>query len=189
MKTYLDHRVLLPWLALSFCFCLAFCSVPQLSAQDKSPEFPKGFTGYLYLQQGLVSNFQQDSPRHYQVGLSARPEFTLVPRRLRLGLQAQVLNAKNTWQYQFGPTASLRLADWKAGVFGTAANVQLTAGHLWGSYGQRLIGGGLQAEFFQAVALSLSAYRDYGQQQWWLQTSIGVNLLLKKRAESTDPFD
>ncbi len=162
--------------------------VLTLSAQDKSPEFPKGITGYAYIQQGVVSDFKKGSPRHYQLGLSLRPELTLVPQRLRVGVQAQVLTALNSWRVQAGPTASLRLADAKAGLFGTYANVQLTAGHLWGNYGQRLVGGGLQAEFFQVAVLSVSAYRDYGLQQWWLQTSIGINLLMKKRAAVSDPF-
>lgn len=185
--SFIEHRRFL-CLSLISTLCLFGLFPLTVRSQDKSPEFPKGLTGYAYLQQGVVSDFNKNTPRHYQVGLGIRPEWTIIPQTLRVGVQAQLINARNTWQLQAGPTVSLRLADLKAGAYGTFANMQLNAGHLWGSHGQRLAGGGFQIEFFQLATLALSVYRDYGQQQWWIQTALGFNLLMKRRAVAPDPF-
>ncbi len=162
------------------------CGNTRLAAQTASPEFPKGYVGYLSLQQGLVSDFTS-SADVYQVGFSFAPQYTVVPRVLRLGLLGTAIYTQHRWQAQVGPQAALRLFDIKAGTFGTLVNVQLTAAHLWGSRNQKLAGGGIQAEIFQLFTIAFSGYRDYGNNQWWLQSSIGYNILKPKKRPS-DPF-
>ena len=166
---------------------LLLLSAATLQAQQEStPEFPKGFVGYLNLQQGLVSDFKTTGD-HYQIGFTFNPQYTLVPSRLRLGAQLGAIYTQGRWGVQGGPTVALRLFDMRAGVFGTILNVQLMAGHYWGSFNQKLAGGGIQAEIFQLFNLSFSGYRDYGNDQWWLQSSLGFNLL-RPRKKSSDPF-
>lgn len=167
-------------------FCLCLCAGSAAIAQNKTPEFPKGFTGYLSLQQGLVSDFKH-TPDYYQIGFSFSPQYTVVPSRLRIGAQLAGIYTQGRWGVQAGPVAALRLTDIRAGVFGTLLNVQLTAGHFWGSFGQKLAGGGIQAEIFQLFSVAFTGYRDYGNGQWWLQSSLGYNLIRPKK-KSSDPF-
>jgi len=152
-----------------------------------TPEFPPGFTGYLNLQQGIVSDFRT-TPDYYQVGFTFHPQYTLLPSRLRVGAQLGAIYTQGRWSAQAGPAVALRLFDMRAGVFGTVLNVQLTAGHFWGSFGQRLAGGGVQAEIFQLFNLAFTGHRDYGNKQWWLQSSLGFNLIRPKK-KSSDPFN
>ena len=178
---------ILPFFCLSVFFLLGSgftCST--LSAQTRTPEFPKGYVGYLSLQQGLVSDFKT-SPDAYQVGFTFNPQYTIVPAVLRVGVLGGGIYTQHRWHAQVGPSLALRLFDIKAGAFGTLVNVQLTAAHLWGSHKQKLAGGGLQAEIFQLFVLSFTGYRDYGNDQWWLQSAIGFNIL-KPRKRSSDPF-
>ncbi|WP_118950656.1 hypothetical protein [Taibaiella helva] len=158
------------------------------AAQNSTPEFPKGFTGYLNLQQGLVSDFKT-TPDNYQIGFSFAPQYTVVPTRLRIGAQVAGIYTRGRWGVQTGPIASLRLFDMRAGVFGTVLNVQLTGGHFWGSFNQKLAGGGIQAEIFQLFNLAFTGYRDYGNHQWWLQSSLGFNLVRPKKKTTSDPFN
>ncbi|WP_162902925.1 hypothetical protein [Taibaiella koreensis] len=168
-------------------FLMLYAGIP-LPAQNSTPEFPKGFTGYLSLQQGVVSDFKT-TPDYYQVGFSLAPQYTVIPSRLRLGAQVAGIYTQGRWGVQAGPTAALRLFDMRAGVFGTVLNVQLTGSHFWGSFGQKLAGGGLQAEIFQLFQLAFTGYRDYGNGQWWLQSSLGFNLIRPKKKTSSDPFN
>ena len=166
---------------------LLFLSTTTLWAQQEStPEFPKGFVGYLNLQQGLVSGFKTTGD-NYQIGFTFNPQYTIVPSRLRLGVQLGAIYTQGRWGVLAGPTVALRLFDMRAGVFGTVLNVQLMVGHYWGSFNQKLAGGGIQAELFQLFNLAFSGYRDYGNDQWWLQSSIGFNILRPKK-KSSDPF-
>lgn len=162
--------------------------LPRLlwAQQVPSPEFSKGLVGYFNLQQGLVSDFKT-TPDYYQVGFTFQPQYTLIPSILRAGLQLGGIYTQGRWSAQVGPTLALRLFDMRAGVFGTILNVQLMAGHYWGSFGQRLVGGGIQSEIFQLFNLSFTGYRDYGNDQWWLQSSLGFNLFRPKK-KSSDPF-
>jgi len=164
------------------------CAGLTSSAQSAStPEFPKGFVGYLNLQQGVVSDFKT-TPDFYQIGFTFNPQYTIVASRLRLGAQAGGHYTQGRWGVQAGPTAALRLFDMRAGVFGTVLNVQLTAGHFWGSFKQKLAGGGVQAEIFQLFNLAFTGYRDYGNDQWWIQSSLGFNII-KPKKKSSDPFN
>jgi hypothetical protein len=156
------------------------------SAQTKTPEFPRGFVGYLKLQQGVVSDFK-NTPDNYQIGFTINPEYTLLPGILRVGVKAGGIYTNHKWGIQGGPAVSLRLFDISAGVFGTVANVQLRAAHLWGSHQQKLVGGGIQAEIFQLFSLSFTGYRDYSNKQWWIQSAIGYNII-KPRKKNSDPF-
>lgn len=177
------HAPALKTIFFSLCCSLAvYTSV----AQTRTPEFPKGYVGYLNLQQGLVSDFET-SPDAYQIGFTFNPQYTVLPGLLRIGALGAGIYTQHRWHAQVGPTVALRLFDIKAGAFGTLVNVQLTAAHLWGSHGQKLAGGGLQAEIFQLFALSFTGYRDYGNDQWWLQSAIGFNIL-KPRKRPSDPF-
>jgi hypothetical protein len=168
-------------------FALLTLPSKSFSQQTSTPEFPKGFVGYLDLQQGLVSDFKT-TPDYYQVGFTFNPQYTIVPSRLRIGVQVGALYTQGRWGVQAGPTVALRLWDMRAGVFGTVLNTQLIAGHYWGSFGQKLVGGGLQAEIVQLFNLSFTGYRDYGNGQWWLQSSLGFNILHPKK-KSSDPFN
>jgi hypothetical protein len=167
------------------CLLLSFTS--SFAQNEPSPEFPKGFVAYLNLQQGVVSDFKT-TPDYYQVGLTFNPQYTIVPSRLRIGLLAGGLYTQGRWTVQGGPNVALRLFDMTAGVFGSALNVQLLAGHYWGAFKQKLVGGGLQLEIAQAFTIGVTAYRDYGNDQWWLQSAIGVNIFGFKRKPS-DPFN
>ncbi len=181
-KKIIFYRQLLP---SSYIFLLLIVS-NIASSQTTTPEFPKGMVSYLGLQQGFVSNFH-GSPAYYQIGPSFNPQFTVVPTLLRIGGQVGGVLAKNQWNIQAGPTINLRLFDVKAGSYGTIMNFQLTAAHLWGSYNEKLVGGGVLAEMFQLVDLSFTGYRDYGNNQWWLQSTIGYNIF-RPHKKSTDPF-
>lgn len=173
-----------PGLIVLLCLWL---TATHIARAQSSPEFPQGFTGYLSLQQGVVSDFST-SADYYQIGFTFNPQYTIIPGRLRLGLQGGAHYTQGRWAAQAGPTAAVRLFDMKAGVFGTVLNVQLTAGHFWGSFRQKLAGGGLQAEIFQLFTVAFSGYRDYGNDQWWLQSSLGFNLI-RPRKQSSDPFN
>lgn len=181
MKQFLSCLLLSVWLS-------ALAGLPlQAAAQSTAtPEFPKGFTGYLNLQQGLVSDFKT-TPDFYQIGFSFSPQYTVLPGRLRLGVQVSGIYTMGRWSLQAGPDAALRLFDLRVGVFGTVANIQLVAGHFWGTHDQKLAGGGLQAEIFQLFSLAFTGYRDYGNDRWWLQSSLGFNLIRPKK-KSSDPF-
>lgn len=176
------RRLVMPVLALSILYCRQ-----SFSQATATPEFPRGFTGYLNLQQGVVSDFRT-TPDYYQIGAAFNPQYTVWPSRLRAGLQLAGIYTQGRWSAQAGPTVALRLFDMRAGVFGTVLNVQLTAGHFWGSYKQKLAGGGIQAEIFQLFNLAFTGYRDYGNNQWWLQSSLGFNLIRPKK-KSSDPFN
>ncbi len=173
-------------LSVSFACSCCCCVFKAAAAQTPSPEFPKGYVGYLNLQQGLVSDFKSSADA-YQVGFTFSPQYTILPALLRVGLTGAAIYTQHRWHAQAGPNVALRLFDIKAGAFGTLVNVQLTAAHLWGSQRQKLAGGGLQAEIFQLFALSFTGYRDYGNGQWWLQSAIGFNIL-KPRKKPSDPF-
>lgn len=163
-----------------------FASFPLFAQQASTPEFPKGFVGYLDLQQGLVSDFKT-TPDYYQIGFTFNPQYTVIPSRLRVGVQVGGIYTMGRWGVQAGPTAALRLCDMRAGVFGTVLNVQLIAGHYWGSFNQKLVGGGVQTEIVQLFNLAFTGYRDYGNGHWWLQTGLGFNLIRPKK-KSSDPF-
>lgn len=167
-------------------FILAVFLFPLPLFSQKTSEFSKGFVGYLGLEQGVVSNFQH-LPDYYQVGVSFNPQLTLIPTLLRVGVQGSEIYTQKQWSFQAGPSLNLRLFDAKVGTFGTVLNVQLTGAFLWGSHNEKLVGGGVLTEVFQLISLSFTGYRDYGNNQWWLQSTIGYNIF-KPRKKSTDPF-
>lgn len=175
------------WCTLLTTGCLLCTGLPSSAQSTSTPEFPKGFVGYLNLQQGVVSDFKT-TPDFYQIGFTFNPQYTIVPSRLRLGAQVGAHYTQGRWGVQAGPTAALRLFDMRAGVFGTVLNVQLTAGHFWGSFKQKLAGGGVQAEIFQLFNLAFTGYRDYGNDQWWIQSTLGFNII-KPKKKSSDPFN
>jgi len=169
------------------CMLVLLLSGARLLAQSApTAEFPKGFVATINLQQGVVSTLKSP-PDHYQIGLNFNPQYTIIPSRLRIGVLAAGIYTQGRWTAQAGPNVALRLCDMTAGVFGSVLNLQLVAGHYWGAYKQKLAGGGLQLEIAQAFTLGITTYRDYGNDQWWMQSTLGINILGFKR-KSSDPF-
>lgn len=159
----------------------------SLSAQAQE-EFPKGWVFYLEAMQGTATNFHA-RPDVYLGNLQVSPQVTLIPNTLRLS----AIGGTAFYNKRFYGTGGAGL-NWKLSTvsfppFGSLLNLQLQLQHLWGTGKQKLAGGGFKAEIGQILLLGVSAHRDYGLNQWWLQSGIGFNLLHKKKRDSQDPFE
>ncbi len=157
------------------CFC-----------QQDDPEFPKGFIMYARVHNGMQSQFNS-SPDLYLGGLQVIPQFTVIEHRLRVGAIAGAFYTGNKLQADFGPMASLKLKTLRAGIFGSAANINLSADHLWGTGRQRLLGAGINLDAFNLLVIGLSVHRDYKLNNWWLQQSVAVRISRKKKI--VEPFN
>ena len=156
---------------------------PSASAQT---EFPKEFIAHLRLHSGMVSHPATGSPL-FLGGLQVIPQVTLVPGSLRGGLAAGAFYSAKHLEGSVGPTVSLLLKDFKAGFFGTLGNLHLNADHLWGTGGQRLLGGGLNLDVLNKLVVGLSAHRDYRLNNWWIQSGIAVRLSKTRVPKETFP--
>jgi hypothetical protein len=158
----------------------------QESFAQKDTEYPKGFIMHAKLHNGMVTNFKTGADL-YVGGIQLVPQFTVVENKMRAGVVAGAFYSGKALEGQFGVSASVKLKTLKALVFGSAANVNLSAEHLWGTGKQKLIGGGINLELLNLLVLSLTTHRDYEYKTWWLQTSIGIRISKKKKMR--EPFN
>ena len=166
---------------------LFFITAPFLSAQAQE-EFPKGWVMYGEALQGAVTSFHA-RPDLYVGNLQLSPQVTLVPDYLRLSAIGGIAFYNKHWYGTYGAGLNFKLATIRFEPFGSLLNLQAQLQHLWGTKDQKLVGGGIKAELGQIILLGISAHRDYGLHEWWLQSGIGFNFLHKKKSASQDPFD
>ncbi|MES2647746.1 MAG: hypothetical protein V4717_12765 [Bacteroidota bacterium] len=169
-------------------FIIVFVSIVFLGKlfAQQDPEFPKGFIMYAKLHNGLVTNFKDDVPDLYVGGIQLVPMVTLVEHKLRGGLIVDGFYTGKKIQAAAGPTIAWKIKTINAGVFGSAANINLSFDHLWGTEDQRLVGGGINADLLNFLLLGITAHRDYQLNTWWLQSSIGLRISKKKKV--VEPF-
>jgi hypothetical protein len=158
----------------------------QENFAQKDTEYPKGFIMHTKLHNGMVTNFKSGADL-YVGGIQLVPQFTVVENKMRAGVVAGVFYSGKALEGQFGVSTFVKLKTLKALVFGSAANVNLSAEHLWGTGKQKLIGGGINLELLNLLVLSLTTHRDYEYKTWWLQTSIGIRISKKKKMR--EPFN
>jgi hypothetical protein len=158
----------------------------QENFAQKDTEYPKGFIMHAKLHNGMVTNFKSGADL-YVGGIQLVPQFTVVENKMRAGVVAGAFYSGKALEGQFGVSTSVKLKTLKALVFGSAANVNLSAEHLWGTGKQKLIGGGINLELLNLLVLSLTTHRDYEYKTWWLQTSIGIRISKKKKMR--EPFN
>jgi hypothetical protein len=168
---------------LLFCSCYFFM---QHCFAQKDTEFPKGFIMHAKLHNGMVTNFKAGADL-YVGGVQLVPQFTVVKNKMRAGIVAGAFYSGKILEGQFGINTAVKLKTIKALVFGSAANVNLSAEHLWGTGKQKLIGGGINLDLLNLLVLSLTTHRDYEFKTWWLQTSIGIRISKKKKMR--EPFN
>jgi hypothetical protein len=158
----------------------------QFAAAQDDPEFPKGFIMYLKLNNGLVTKFNS-SPDLYTGGLQLVPQITLIEHKLRAGVSAGVFYTDKKLQLSGGPNLTLKLKTFNAKQFGSIGNINISAEHLWGSGGQRLIGLGFNIDALNKIVISLTAHRDYNLNSWWFQNGVAIKISKKKKIE--EPFN
>ncbi len=149
-------------------------------AQDT--EFPKGFIMHAKLHNGMVTNFKAGADL-YVGGIQLVPQFTVVKNKMRAGIVAGAFYNGKIIDGQFGINTSVKLKTINALVFGGAANINLSAEHLWGTSKQKLIGGGINADVLNKVVLAFTAHKDYEFKTWWLQMSLGIRVSKKKKTK------
>jgi len=150
-------------------------------AQD--PEFPaKEFILHLRLQSGMVTRLNA-SPELFSGSVQLVPQVTLIPNRVRAGIIAGGFYTTNKLQGAFGPTVSVKLASLSLKNFGSGGNIHLAVDHLWGSGGQRLLGGGFYADLLNRIVIGTIIHRDYRLGSWWWQGSIAFRVSRVKRIE------
>jgi hypothetical protein len=166
-------------------FCIYYFFVQHCFAQ-KDTEFPKGFIMHAKLHNGMVTNFKAGAD-FYVGGIQLVPQLTVLENKLRAGFVVGAFYSGKKLDGQFGINTSVKLKTIKALVFGSAANVNLSAEHLWGTGKQKLIGGGINLDLLNKLVLSLTTHRDYEFKTWWLQTSFGIRISKKKKMR--EPFN
>ena len=167
--------------------CIFFVIPLLISHSVCAQEFPSGGVFYLEGHQGLNTAFHGYDDA-YVGGLQLRPQWTVVKGVLRLGATAGAAYSQAHVFGVFGPSLAVKVGDIPAGVFGTLGNFQLQAEHLWGTWHQRLLGGGFKIEA-GFLMIGVTAHRDYGLNSWWFQLSTGYNLTRKKHSrEPVDPM-
>ena len=169
----------------TFCLLLAL-SVYARSQAQSDPEFPGGFIMHAKVHNGLSTAFK-GSAEYFIGGLQLVPQVTVIENLLRAGVIADGYYTNKNLRAAFGPTLSFKLTTFKAGIFGSAGNLQLSADHLWGTSKQRLVGGGVAADLGNLVVFGLSAHRDYHFNTWWFQNSLGIRISKKKKIN--EPFN
>jgi len=149
-------------------------------------EFPRGWVFPVELGQGFRALPLADPL--YLASLNFAPSYTLVEGRLRIGGNMSAFYTSRRLDGGVGPRLAYNFYDKGEVLKSSIYNLQLFAEHLWGFRQQRLLGGGVALEIGQLAIVSLRAYREYdGQQAWWFQTTLGINLFKKKKSD--DPFN
>jgi hypothetical protein len=169
-----------------FIILMIYCFFSVRGFAQDDPEFPKGFVMHAKLHNGMVTNFHKGADL-YIGGFQFIPQFTLLPQKLRAGIIAGGFYGAKTFEGQFGPTIAVKLKTFNAGPFGSAANVHLTADHIWGTGKQKLAGGGIHVDLLNKLVLGLTAHRDYEFNTWWLQTALGLRI--SKIKKTIEPFN
>jgi hypothetical protein len=162
----------------AFIFSLLLLFSSRLFAQDT--EFPKGFIAHVKLHNGMVTTFNR-APDLYAGGIQLIPEVTVVEHLLRIGVIADGFYTNKTIQGAIGPTLSVKLQTFNASFFGSAGNLHLIFNHLWGTSGERLIGGGLVADVLNKFTIGITAQRDYNKNAWWFQNELGFRISRTKK--------
>jgi hypothetical protein len=157
-----------------FCFFQLHCF-----AQNDT-EFPKGFIMHAKIHNGMVTNFKQGIDV-YVGGFQLLPQITVIKHKLRAGIVAGTFYSGKKLEGQFGVNTAVKIKTINALVFGGAANINLSAEHLWGTGKQKLFGGGINADVLNKMVLGFTAHRDYEFKTWWLQMSLGVRISKKKK--------
>jgi len=169
--------------------CLFFISsvvICTKSIAQTVTEFPAGFVMHTKIHNGMITNFHRGADI-YVGGFQLIPQATLVSGKLRAGLIAGGFYVGKSFEGQFGPTISVKVKTFNAGPFGSAANLQLTADHIWGTGKQKLAGGGLHVDLLNKLVLGFTAHRDYQFNTWWLQTALGLRI--SKIKKTREPFN
>lgn len=169
---------------IAFVTLCAFLLAGRVVAQN-DPEFPKGFIMYAKLHNGMVTNFT-NAPDLYVGGVQLVPLVTVVEHRLRAGIIADGFYTNNKIQAAAGPTLAWKIKTINAGSFGSAANINLSVDHLWGTEDQQLFGAGINADLLNLLIIGITAHRDYNLNNWWFQSSLGIRVSKKKK--TVEPF-
>ncbi len=139
---------------------------------------------HLKLGSGLVAI--PSGPELFVGSLDLRPQWTLVPFRVRGGLVAGGFYSGRRVNGLGGLTASVKLTEFKAGYFGSIGNLHLSADHLWGTKEQRLAGLGLNLDLGNRIVIGFAGHRDYALANWWWTSSLAVRLSRVKSKTETD---
>lgn len=134
----------------------------------------------------MVTNFKS-APDLYVGGLQLVPQVTVVEHLLRVGVIADGFYTNKKIQAAAGPTLSLKVTTINAGIYGSAANLNINFDHLWGTGHQQLLGGGITADLGNLITIGLTAHRDYHFNTWWFQSAAGIRISKKKKI--AEPFN
>lgn len=159
-------------------------TLPLRAQNTTDTEFKKGWLFLAKLNNGFVTNFHAFPADMYAGGLSLNPQFTVVPHKLRAGVNAGLVYTGKKFSGIFGPMLAFKIKNIDAKNFGGLANIHLLAEANWGTNRQQMAGGGLGVELLSFLHLNLTAQRDYHLNYWWFQSSIGIKLnKVKKKKE------
>lgn len=168
----------------NFCTAIFFILTVNFSSAQTDTEFPKGFIMYAKLHNGITTNFNS-RPELYVGGLQLAPQYAIVPHLLRGGIIAGGFYSDKKIRGEFGPSLSLKLKTLKANLqgapIGSLGNINLLLDHLWGTGGQRLLGGGIIVDVGNLINLGITAHRDYGLNNWWFQSEIAIRISKKHK--------
>ena len=169
---------------------LLFTSLSLSAFSQNDPEFPKGFVAYISAQQGMTSSFSP-APDYHNAGAGLTTLYTLMPGYLRFGGGFELAYYKKQLSLLFGPRLAWKIKTIELKRFGSIANIQLQAEHLWGGDDQRMAGLIFLAEIIQKFSIHISGHRDYAVKEWWLRAGVGFNILHKKRKSpaGSDPME
>ena len=149
-------------------------------------EFPKGWVLNLEYFNGLTTHFNS-SPELYLTELRLSPQYTLVPKVLRLGAGAGLQYNNKNVSALFGPNLAIKIKTLSIEKFNSSLlNVQWVVENLWGTDKQCLIGTGLKTEIAQTLLISLTGHRDVKLDYWRFQFGLGLNLIKIKVQEIHD---
>ncbi len=165
---------------LRFFVPLMIYCVLYIRGQAQPTEFAPGFVMHASLHSGFISSFS-NSPELYVGGLQVIPQYTVIPGKMRAGIVAGAFYAAKNIEAEFGPNISVKLKTFNAGPMGSAANIHLSASHLWTTGKQKLIGGGIHADLLNRLVVGLTAHRDYEYKTWWLQSAIAIRISRTKK--------
>lgn len=163
--------------------CIFLLLVKAKAQQD--PEFPKEFILHLKWHNGMQTNFKRGSTDVYVGGLQLIPQYTLVPKLLRAGIVLGGFYSNKKCQAIVGPTVSIKLKTLHAGPLGTVANIHANLDWLWGTQKQTLFGAGFNADIGNKFIVGISLYRDYTNNNWWIQNGLQFRLSKLKNKKQT----
>jgi hypothetical protein len=167
-----------------FPILFVFIVFVQHCFAQNDTEFPNGFIMHAELHNGMVTDFTQAADL-YVGGIQLVPQFTVLEHKLRAGIVAGAFYGGKVLEGQFGINTAVKLKTINALVFGGAANINLSAEHLWGTGKQKLIGGGINVDVLNKIVLAFTMHRDYEFKTWWLQTSLGIRVSKKKKLKAS----